>query len=320
MTLTASDVGALTAKMGYWEDAEYAFAFLVAIACFGEYIADFTKWWRRESVWARLGSMDDRKENLGKLSTLLLIVALVAETVCLFRTNQISGEVLGSLNQLSDEAFKKATAAKDDASIAITKSGQAATSAALAEQASGRATSESTEAEGTASKAMALARDTRHEADSFKHDIKSAREEALKANSQLIRMKTPRTISTEQQEQLSKALRAFAGTPFDLTVFSDEESVDLMRVLRSVLTSAGWKQQADESGIGLPETPGPFVGLTSVTGIRIEIAASRYAEWEPVIGTLVLLLKAENVEAAGNAALTGVSPRAIHIAVGKKNP
>src|SRR5579863_5708814 len=118
MTLTASDVESLTATLAFWEYAEYTCAVLVAVACFGEYIADFTKWWKRDGIWSRLGLIEDRKDNLAKLSTLLLITALVVETVCLFRTNQISGQVLGSLSELSDEAFKKATTAKDVADAA----------------------------------------------------------------------------------------------------------------------------------------------------------------------------------------------------------
>lgn len=125
--------------MAYWEYAEYTFAGLVAVACFGEYIADFTRWWNRSGVWSHLGPLEDRKDKLAKLSTLLLIIALVGETLCLFRTNQISGTLLGSLDELAAAADAKAKTALGNSTTAITQSGLAKTTAEVASKAANEA-------------------------------------------------------------------------------------------------------------------------------------------------------------------------------------
>jgi len=69
MSLTASVVASLSRSLTGWERAEYVCAGFVALACAGEYIADFTRWFT--------GGAKEKKEKLAKGSTLLLIVALV---------------------------------------------------------------------------------------------------------------------------------------------------------------------------------------------------------------------------------------------------
>jgi hypothetical protein len=102
MTLTASEVGALTIAIRRWEYAEYTFAALVAIACFGEYIADFTKWWNRGRFWKWFGSLEHRKDNVAKFSTLVLIAALAGELVCVVKTNRLSGLEIANLQQQTE--------------------------------------------------------------------------------------------------------------------------------------------------------------------------------------------------------------------------
>jgi hypothetical protein len=260
MALTASDVASLATSMKCWEYAEYFFAFLVAVACFGEYVADFTKWWKREGVWPRLGPIEGRKDKLAKLSTLLLIASLVFETVCLFRTNQISGEMLGSLSDLSEEAFRTATRAKDDAAAAITRSGEAVSKAGLAEGASGRAIRQSGDAQETASSAMVLARGVRQEADSFKRDIVEAvrKERALnselsdteklleKTKGELVNLaicSAPRIIPLWWDSEMGSSvdpLRRFAGQIALVEFLPDAESRRAAVNIARALAGAGW--------------------------------------------------------------------------------
>jgi hypothetical protein len=82
--------------MSHWELAEYISCGLVTTACFGEFIADFTDWFT--------GGAKEKKERLAKLSTLLLIASLALELICLVRTNQISGKLIGSLAEKAEEA------------------------------------------------------------------------------------------------------------------------------------------------------------------------------------------------------------------------
>src|SRR5258707_14270602 len=100
MTLTAAEVSSLTNTLGRWELAEYFFAGLVTIGCLGEFIAEFTDWFTR--------GKDDRKKRLEKFSTLLLVGALAFELLCLVKTNQLSGRIIGSLNELATGADEKA--------------------------------------------------------------------------------------------------------------------------------------------------------------------------------------------------------------------
>jgi hypothetical protein len=238
--------------MGYWEYAEYTFAVLVALACFGEYIADFTTWWQRGGIWVRLGPMEKRKDNLGKLSTLLLITSLVFETVCLFRTNQISGQVLGSLNNLSDEAFQKAAKAKDDAGAALTQSGQAKTKAQLAEDASGRATDKSSKAEEAASDAATLARGARKEADTFRQEIASAKQQVVALDERTAWRDPDRGLIPAMAEPLKK----FAGQKYVLVVDSDPERHATISWFVILLGSAKWDlgTALSNSELLLPET------------------------------------------------------------------
>jgi len=137
MSLTPSEVASLTNALAYWEAAEYVCAALVTIGCIGEYAADFTNWFT--------GGIKERKERLAKRSTLLLISALSLELICLVRTNELSGRVIGSLDERSQSAVDNSAKALGD---------------------SGKAVEVSDKAKVTASEAMAEASSARHEADS----------------------------------------------------------------------------------------------------------------------------------------------------------
>ena len=119
MTLTALEVAALSKRLSCWEYAEYFFAALVAVACAGEYIAEFTNWLTRgirESA-----RRQEAKDKWLKRSTLLLVVALAFELVCLVRTNSLSGQLIGSLSDKAENADQKAQSAIDKYGIAETK-------------------------------------------------------------------------------------------------------------------------------------------------------------------------------------------------------
>jgi hypothetical protein len=81
-------------------------ASLVAVACVGEALADFT------NVFT--GGVEARKERFRKCSTFLLIAALAVEVVCLVQTNRLSGKLIGSLGEEAREADNKARTALDD--------------------------------------------------------------------------------------------------------------------------------------------------------------------------------------------------------------
>ena len=162
MPLTASDVASLTAALSRWEWGEYVCAGLVALGRLGEFVSEFTRW---------LKDWDEKKRHgLAKLSTLLLVVSLVCELVCLIKTNQISARLTGSLSQVAEEGREKAAKALKDSTGAIARSAAADNNAiaasklaSAAEQTSNLAESNSGSAKRAASGAGQLARRVRLE-------------------------------------------------------------------------------------------------------------------------------------------------------------
>jgi hypothetical protein len=108
-----SDASLLTRSLSMWETAEYVCCGLVAVACAGEYIADFTNWLTAGDEW--------RKKRLAKGSTLLLIASLACELFCLVQTNSISGQLIGSLSDKATNADTKAQSALDKSGTAEIK-------------------------------------------------------------------------------------------------------------------------------------------------------------------------------------------------------
>jgi hypothetical protein len=229
MSLTASEVGSLTRTIEKWELAEYICAGLVTLACFGEYVADFTKWWMRGGLWKFLGLMEKRKDALGKLSTLVLISALALELICLVKTNQLSGLVVGSLSERSEEAFNKASNALEDAN---------------------RATA-------AASTALTVGREARQEAGSFKADIETAKKQSAEAESHLAEAVAmakseetelrklesqvePRTLIVEQQRSITATLRRFSGRKVTVATYGlDGEGAAVGTQIIASLRAAG---------------------------------------------------------------------------------
>jgi hypothetical protein len=249
MTLTPSDVASLTATLTYWEYAEYASGAFVALACVGEYIASFKPWFT--------GGNKERKERLEKRSTLLLIVALAAELICLVRTNQISGQVIGALDTKAAEAYRKS-------GLATTNSDSAARKAKAASDEADAAKIESGKARDAASVAELVARGARQEADSFEKEISKAQSDltALK------RRMADRHITPEQGTKLRKWLEAFPNKGVQITlVNSDSEVQGFANDLSDALAKLpGWVVAVDEI-----QTPG---GRPSVA-VVMESAATK---------------------------------------------
>lgn len=243
MTLTALEVVSLTSRIDRWEYAEYACTAFVAIACLGEYIADFTDWWSG-NVCKCFGDLEHRKERIAKFSTLVLIAALAGELLCVVRTNQLSGELVGDLGDRSEEAFSKSEKALND---------------------SGKATTESEKAKTTASSAVVLAGTAKKEADSFERDIKLARKQAAEAESHLSEAVSmaiaeeaelrkleaqvaPRTLNADQMRSVRDHLQIFRGHPaVRVTSYAlDGEGAAVATEIISIISSATGVMPLDE--------------------------------------------------------------------------
>jgi hypothetical protein len=254
MTLTPSELASLNSKLICWERGEYVFALLVAIACFGEYVASFTNWITNGS--------EKRKESLEKRSTHLLIVALVCELVCLVKTNQLSGKEIGSLNEQSQQALDNAKTALTDSSSAIRRAGEAATTAGIAQGASSKALDTSKQATGAASNALSLARGARQELGAVElqvNDAKSrlsdaqakavdAEERAQKAQSELINLaicNSPRVIPEWMAggKTTVDPLLPMAGQKVLIEFVPETEARRAAFNLANVLVAAKWDVQ-----------------------------------------------------------------------------
>ena len=68
----------------------------------------------------------------------------------------------------------------------------------------------------------------------------AANARAAEAQLELARIKAPRWIAPEDQQTLVARLKPFAGQRYDLTVFQDGESRNLLWSIYSLLNAAGW--------------------------------------------------------------------------------
>jgi hypothetical protein len=219
-----------SSQLWLWEHAEYVFGALVAIACIGEYLAEFDK-----HQWVAA-----RKDGIAKRSTLLLIAALAFELICLIRTNQLSVIVIGSLGQKAEEASSKGEGAIRDASSALSLGKDALAKAGAAQQALSKAENEANQAQTASSNALTLARGARQEADSFENEIASAKEQAAGIAKQL----APRTLNAADWQAIGNKLKPFApcllGRKVTVSSYSlDAEGIVFSLEIIQCLTRAG---------------------------------------------------------------------------------
>src|SRR5581483_4551616 len=207
MILTASDVSELSRELIWWERGEYFFSFIVAAACFGEYVADF------RSSWYRTGNSERdelRKEHISKTSTLVLVAALVLELLCVVRANDLSGRVIGSIDLLAADAASKAGTASDKADKAQTVAKGASDTAGAANkvagEATGKANSAKLEADGVARQAEKIDTQLSQAEVTIKEHVEDV------ANPRMVLPITPTFHDGSSRADLFKELQKFAGT------------------------------------------------------------------------------------------------------------
>lgn len=124
MTFTAPDVSSLAQSLHRWEIAEYIAEGFVILACAGELVADFGENWLGEKC----------EKRVERISTMLLVAALSVALICLVRTNEKSGSVIGSLGEKASDAGNKAQSAIDKSSLAENRAIAADTTAGNAQK------------------------------------------------------------------------------------------------------------------------------------------------------------------------------------------
>lgn len=180
------DIPSLDAILTRWEYGEYASAAIVIAGVVGEFLADFTN-------ICGVRQSRDRRDRVGKISTLILLAGLALELVCIVRANILSSRIIASLGQQTAQAV--ATARGFESRIADS---EARIKSAEAQVASANASSRDAvvkvaEAEARAAEARSMAEAER---------LERIRLQAIVA---------PRSLSLDQQQQIATAVRRFAG-------------------------------------------------------------------------------------------------------------
>lgn len=184
MAFAALDVSSVAQSLHRWEIGEYVSEAFVIIGCAGELIADLATCISRR-----------KRRHIERWSTIVLVLALTIGLKCLIRTNELSGIVIGSLGEKSEEADTKAKSAISNSSIALSQSKDALDKA-------GRAQEKGNQATTSASKSLVLAKNVRHEADQLRADLDKANKGAadLQTKLELIDKQTwPRRILDPQK-------------------------------------------------------------------------------------------------------------------------
>jgi hypothetical protein len=273
---TASDVSSLPALLSRWEWGEYISEGFVIIACVGELVADLGREYLSKA----------RRDRVERLSTILLVLALSASLICLVRTNELSGSVIGSLGNRATEADQKARQALLDSSTAIFQSKDALAKAGNAEQSLRQAEGAANRAQTSASNALSLSRGARQEADSFEKDITLAKEAAAKAEAKL----ADRTLTDGQVRSIGQKLGAFGGQAYTVTAYWDsKESLGIANRIHAALQVAGWAYSPEG-------TKGMLLG--GEVGVLVWIHPDADENTKKAANSLVDLLNAEGIETA----------------------
>ncbi len=297
MALTASDLAALRSSLKSWEIFEYSAAGIVLLGVIGEYVAEFTGWAADRGI----------EKKLSKISTLVLIVGIAGEGIGLFRTSQLSGELIASLEEQSNRAFERAVRAEGNAESARATSKGFEARIAEANRASAEANARVKEAEAQVTLANAASKNA-------VATVATAEARGAEATLALAKIKLPRTVDVAQQDRIISKIKRFAGTKFDLWVNPDNEAVAFMNTLESILTRADWKFAAPKGAILYAKK----ASMVATSGIHLEMEAAKASELRAPLEALGDALIAEGIETAGaiSTDATDKNLDAVHVVVG----
>jgi len=116
------------------------------------------------------------------------------------------------------------------------------------------------------------------------------------ATEQLTRLKTPRSL--DHRSELVEALKPFKGTEYVfVSVFEDEESINLLKAIDNVLHEAGWKRGKSVAGFPSisvygPQQPDFFVPVGLNTGVQVSTESPKPIDLTRPVNTLPRYLQA----------------------------
>lgn len=253
-------------------------------------------WWNVAITWSLVAAA-------------LVAIAVGVTTGIAFRRAKELGEAQEKLGH-AKEAKLELDLKERDRQIAEVQTGAKQADARIAEAQRGAA--EANERALTAQESLASAEQHAKEADAkaegFRLDIAKANEgaaraqaqvagataEAAKANLELARLKTPRTLSKEQQDRITSKIAVFPETPFDLYVNTDSDSTTLMNLIDEAIRAAKWRFQV----AGDIQFAGK-AGVIAASGVSIHFAAEHGTTLEAPALALGNAILAEGIPIAG---------------------
>lgn len=133
-------------------------------------------------------------------------------------------------------------------------------------------------------------------------------------------------LEPEARARLTERLKAFAKTPFDLSVNPREAS--FMETLNGVLEAAGWSLQAPKfvgtppqwatGSVACPLVVHDKACMITSAGISIEIAQERMKDFERAGAALMEGLTAEGIPAKAVKVTPDPNPNSIHVVIGSR--
>jgi hypothetical protein len=126
-------------------------------------------------------------------------------------------------------------------------------------------------------------------------DTADAQAIAAEANLALAKLRTPRTLTPEQQERIVSAMRPYFGQPFALSAAPDPEARELVKAIGASLLAAKWQP-------GMPREAILSGAVALATGRGVEIEwHSGCSQQTSDIGTLLAdVLKEQGIAATAN--------------------
>lgn len=229
----------LTSPIEFWESVEIISVVIVILGVVGEYISDFVL---RDAK---------KKEKIGKISTLVLVVGLVIELAAIWRIMGLTGRQTAALELRASSAKQEIARANERAKNAGKKAADANVAAGEANERAGKANERAAEAETKIAEARRQAAVAGVEAAKANERAALATQKAeeLKAKSAILRnIMRPRRFfpSAGRPEEKAKydALKRFAGTPVAIFVGTGNREARIFAVdIKNALHSAGWNSE-----------------------------------------------------------------------------
>ncbi|MYE58428.1 MAG: hypothetical protein F4X35_02415 [Alphaproteobacteria bacterium] len=159
-------------------------------------------------------------------------------------------------------------------------------------------------------------------------DAAEANARAAEAQLELARITEPRTIEPQAQQTLIDRLKQFAGQRYDLTVFADSESQNLLWSIYRILNEAGWvytnaHTSALQRGMSVTITRDLKVRVSTHAGLRASMQDNLRYDSSTGIALATLKIGMEEIGLKFSAGfrhvpMEGVPADLIVIAVGEK--